>query len=63
MKNLIKFLPIFYIILSGCTITQQLSSNRIISEFNNSNSSNVLVVAHRGDWRHAPENSIKGIEL
>lgn len=24
---------------------------------------NVLIVAHRGDWRQAPENSIKAIEL
>lgn len=29
----------------------------------NRDEKNVLVVAHRGDWRQAPENSLKAIEL
>ncbi len=36
--------------------------DRIVAEFKNSESSNVIVTAHRGDWRHTPENSLLGIE-
>ena len=28
----------------------------------NDNLSQLLVVAHRGDWRNAPENSLQGIQ-
>ena len=44
------------------SVTAQNRFNLIVEEFKNSNSSNVIVSAHRGDWRHTPENSIKGIE-
>lgn len=59
-----KLLKILFLllVLSSCTVKTQNSVERIISEFNNSTNPNVLVAAHRGDWRHAPENSIKGIE-
>ncbi len=36
--------------------------NTIITKLENSNSNNVIVVAHRGDWRNAPENSIQAIK-
>ena len=36
--------------------------NSIIAEIENSKSNNVIVVAHRGDWRNAPENSIQAIK-
>ncbi len=50
------------LILTAFTVSAQNHVDKIVNEFNNSNSANVLVAAHRGDWRHAPENSIKGIE-
>ncbi len=34
----------------------------IISHLNKANDSYVMVAAHRGDWRNAPENSIQAIE-
>lgn len=34
----------------------------ILVELENSNSNNIIVVAHRGDWRNAPENSIQAIK-
>lgn len=62
IRNVLKNLVVLFI-LSSCTTTKQNNVERIISEFNNSTSPNVLVVAHRGDWRHAPENSIEGLKL
>jgi len=58
IKRLILFLPLFVVF----SLTAQNRTDRIIHEFKNSKSSNVLVAAHRGDWRHAPENSIKAIK-
>lgn len=34
----------------------------IIENLNNSKSKQIIVVAHRGDWRNAPENSIQAIK-
>lgn len=36
--------------------------DRILSELRDPTSRNVLVVAHRGDWRGFPENSLEAIE-
>lgn len=36
-------------------------SAQIRTELLNPNSHTVLVIAHRGDWRHAPENSLQAI--
>lgn len=36
--------------------------NAITDELKNSNGNNIIVVAHRGDWRNAPENSIQAIK-
>lgn len=35
---------------------------RIAAEINNPDSKNVLVVAHRGDWRNWPENSLEAMQ-
>ena len=34
----------------------------VMDEVRNCNSKNILVVAHRGDWRNAPENSIQALQ-
>jgi len=34
----------------------------IISNFKNPNSKDIIVIAHRGDWRNAPENSLQAIQ-
>ena len=36
--------------------------DEIRDELLNPNNNSVLVVAHRGDWRYAPENSLAAIE-
>ncbi|CAM1365403.1 glycerophosphodiester phosphodiesterase family protein [Tenacibaculum xiamenense] len=36
--------------------------DRLIHNLENSNSKEVMVVAHRGDWRNAPENSLQAIQ-
>lgn len=38
------------------------SFNKIISYLNNPTDKFILVAAHRGDWRNAPENSIQAIK-
>lgn len=60
-----NFMKLFLTILA-LSIASQLSAqkkdvNTIIAELKNVNSNNVLVVAHRGDWRNAPENSLLAI--
>ncbi len=61
MKTFIK-LFLLILIVSACNSKEQNRVTRITTEFKKSESKNVLVAAHRGDWQHAPENSILGIE-
>ena len=61
MKEIRKFI-LFLPLLLAFSVTAQNRADAIVKEFKKSNSSNILVAAHRGDWRHAPENSIKAIE-
>lgn len=58
IRRIFLLLPLFL----AFSLTAQDRADLIVKEFKDSNSKNVLVAAHRGDWRHAPENSIKGIE-
>ena len=37
-------------------------AEKVVAELHNPNSKYVVVVAHRGDWRNYPENSIPAIE-
>ena len=34
--------------------------DQLLKQLNNSNGTDVLVIAHRGDWRNFPENSLEG---
>jgi len=61
MKSIFRITLVLFM-LFGITVTGQNRVEKILQELHNSNSSNVLVAAHRGDWRHAPENSIQAIE-
>jgi glycerophosphoryl diester phosphodiesterase len=49
------------ICLSGCCKTEN-RADSIVAEIRNPQSTNVLVISHRGDWRNYPENSIPAIE-
>ena len=35
---------------------------KILANLENSNDNKIMVIAHRGDWRNAPENSIQAIQ-
>lgn len=55
-----KLLILF--LLAGTTAMAQRPVDAIIKEFRNPHSKQVLVAAHRGDWRNAPENSLAAIQ-
>jgi glycerophosphoryl diester phosphodiesterase len=43
-------------------INHLISIDSLIANLEDSNNNQVMVVAHRGDWRNAPENSLQAIE-
>ncbi len=55
-----------FLLLCSCLTLAAQAQHRpvqdIIREFHNPHSKEVLVVAHRGDWRYAPENSVLSLE-
>ncbi|WP_198555310.1 glycerophosphodiester phosphodiesterase family protein [Siphonobacter sp. SORGH_AS_0500] len=53
---------LFSICLTFIAQAQHRPAQAIIREFNNPDSKEVLVVAHRGDWRYAPENSVLSLQ-
>ncbi|ADY52082.1 glycerophosphoryl diester phosphodiesterase [Pseudopedobacter saltans DSM 12145] len=63
---MLKRLNLKIVILFLCSIPIALSAQTHIDETRrklfDKNSKEVLVVAHRGDWRYAPENSLAAIE-
>lgn len=60
------FVALCAVLLTNCsTPSEQVVGNRalsIVEELHNAKSKNVLVVAHRGDWRNYPENSLEGFQ-
>lgn len=66
MKRYLLLTTLVLLLLS-CSKTEKSSSrstsrtDQLIEKLHNPKSNNVLVVAHRGDWRQAPENSIPAI--
>lgn len=63
MNKHIKFIAVFLLALTGSLNTSfaQSSLEKIRTELKNPKSDKVLVVAHRGDWRNAPENSLQAM--
>lgn len=56
---------LFSICLSLClavVVMAQQRVDKLIKELNDPKSKKVLVVAHRGDWRNAPENSLQAFQ-
>ena len=53
------FLSIFTTFSSYAQTTR---AEKLVKELHSSSSKYVFVVAHRGDWRNAPENSLQAIE-
>jgi len=61
MKHLIKFLTLILLLSSGLTTFGQ--ADQLIKQLHNPDDKHVMVVAHRGDWRNAPENSLQAYKL
>lgn len=73
---ILLFIPITHILFQNATqknnvlpsvnenylVSAETNFQKIYREFYDPYSRSVLVVAHRGDWKTAPENSIKSIE-
>jgi glycerophosphoryl diester phosphodiesterase len=57
-------------LLTGCVsnktqthnLTQKTDLQEVIKKLHNLEEKSILVAAHRGDWRNAPENSIQGLK-
>jgi glycerophosphoryl diester phosphodiesterase len=71
MQNLIHsrllfLMTIVTLFISGCASTKYLhkplSMHKVIKQLRFPDKNTVLISAHRGDWRNAPENSIQGLE-
>ncbi|PQB07744.1 hypothetical protein BST83_11710 [Polaribacter filamentus] len=65
----ILILSLIIIVLFQCkqikrekTINNEMRITKLLENFKNSVGKDVIVVAHRGDWRNAPENSLQAIE-
>ncbi len=70
MKNFILSISILAII-SSCKeqnnqmsqqIVKEISISDLIQNLEDSKNNEVIVIAHRGDWRNAPENSLQAIK-
>lgn len=64
MKHLLKsaLLLCLMTVISVSTFAQGNRAEEIRNKIISGDKSSVIVVAHRGDWRYAPENSIAAIE-
>jgi glycerophosphoryl diester phosphodiesterase len=51
------------ILIQCCVIKSFAQVNSIIKQLHQPSGKNILVAAHRGDWRNAPENSLKAYQL
>jgi glycerophosphoryl diester phosphodiesterase len=65
----ILILSLIIIVLFQCkqikrekSINNEMRITKLLENFKNSVGKDVIVVAHRGDWRNAPENSLQAIE-
>ncbi len=75
MKVYISFIVILTLFLSTCKQVEPTENNELveaqpikssiqekIKNLEDSNNKEIIVVAHRGDWRNAPENSLQAIQ-
>jgi glycerophosphoryl diester phosphodiesterase len=59
-KKAIKYLVFFFGIQLALSQTDRM--NILKEKLETPNDNHVMVVAHRGDWRNAPENSLQAIQ-
>ena len=58
-KKLFFVLPI---LLTAFSISAQTRTDKLLKNLHDNESKYIFVIAHRGDWRNAPENSLQSIE-
>ena len=58
-KKLFFLLPI---LLTAFSISEQTRTDKLLKNLHDNESKYIFVIAHRGDWRNAPENSLQSIE-
>jgi glycerophosphoryl diester phosphodiesterase len=61
MKYLLKTVAVSVFLF--CSIKSYGQVEQIIARLHNPKDKNILVTAHRGDWRNAPENSLQAYKL
>lgn len=57
-----RLLSLSLLLCIALTMAAQQRVDQLIKELNDPKSKKVLVVAHRGDWRNAPENSLQAFQ-
>lgn len=57
-----KFISLSLLLCVTITMMGQQRVDKLVRELSNPKSKKVLVVAHRGDWRNAPENSLQAFQ-
>ncbi|WP_396185814.1 glycerophosphodiester phosphodiesterase family protein [Flavobacterium sp.] len=66
MKYILSIVAVGLIGISIFSCTSQIQiavqdkTDQLLKQLENANGSDVLVIAHRGDWRNFPENSLEG---
>lgn len=62
MKQLIRSFFSLSLVITGYSEAYG-QAEKLIKQLHNPNDKHVMVIAHRGDWRNAPENSLQGYKL
>lgn len=63
MKRFFLLFSLFVPVVASGQSNRQRTAATILQQFLHPNARTVLVAAHRGDWRNAPENSIHALQL
>ena len=57
-----KLFSLLLILLTAFCISAQTRTDKLLKNLHDNKSKYIFVIAHRGDWRNAPENSLQSIE-
>lgn len=57
-----KRITLLLLVALSCLAASASSFDKIVKAFNDPKGKHVIVAAHRGDWRNAPENSLPAIQ-
>ena len=60
MKRIVCLVTL--LLSAACTLFAQQDVKELVKTLNDVNTKKVIVVAHRGDWRNAPENSLQAFK-